>query len=340
MGVTAAVLERANGTARLPLLADAIRGFLADPAVPGAQDKLAAVMSSYTDAEHEAAWRLVSPQPPAASRRYQGPPAGARLLPLDVLPRQDPRPAATPAPRVRWRPRIPAVDGGTAIRLTAAVSVLGVAAIAAVVSYTHIYDLAVAHHESGTAARLLPVSVDGLIVSASMTLLDAARKRLDAPPVAYLMLWLGVGATVAANIAFGLPYGRLAAIVAAWPAVSFVGSVEMALTLARNKAGGDRGGRRSWRPWRRRKTAIPVDTMADPPEPPPVTPPAKPPVPRPPRPPRPPANLNSRAAKAAKADAAIAANPGMTNAEIAKLAGVSERTVERRREAARKATSP
>jgi hypothetical protein len=157
------------------------------------------------------------------------------------------------------------------------------------------------------------------------------------------MLWLGVGATVAANIAFGLPYGRLAAIVAAWPAVSFVGSVEMALTLARNKAGGDRGGRRSWLPWRRRKTAIPVipvDNMADPPEPPPVTPPAKPPVPpRPPRQPRPTANRSSRAAKAAKADAVIAANPGMTNAEIAKLAGVSERTVERRREAARKTST-
>jgi hypothetical protein len=274
------------------------------------------------------------------------PPPATQLLPLAG--RQDAPPAATPTPRDSWRLRWQSLDGGTAIRLTAALSVLGVAAIAAVVSYTHIYDLAVAHHESGTAARLLPVSVDGLIVSASMTLLDAARKRLDAPLVAYLMLWLGVGATVAANIAFGLPYGRLAAIVAAWPAVSFVGSVEMALTLARNKAGGDHGGRRSWR--LQRKTVSPEQHMADENDPemaaqPPAGPSAEPvkaprakaPAPRRPARQPPAARRSAGSAKAAKADAAITANPDKTNAEIAKLAGVSERTVERRREAARKA---
>ena len=362
--MTTAPVTHANGTAR-PLLrsaptqdrtaalADAMRGILADPGTPEAQRELAAVVLGCTDDEYEAAWSLVAP----GADQYHGPPVGARLLPVITLPRQDPPPAATPATRAPWRLPWRSLDGGAAIRLTAAMSVLGVAAIAAVVSYSHIYDLAVTHNESGTAARLLPVSVDGLIVSASMTLLDAARKRLDAPPVAYLMLWLGVGATVAANIAFGLPYGRLAAIVAAWPAVSFVGSVEMALTLARNKAGGDRGGRRSWLPWRwRRRTAIPDEDMADDSDPdtadepavvpasepakaPPAAPPAKAPAPRRPTRQASAAKRTAESAKAAKADAAIAANPDKTNADIAKLAGVSERTVERRREAARKTST-
>jgi hypothetical protein len=243
-----------------------------------------------------------------------------------------------------------AVDGGSLIRLTAGLAVLGVAAIAAVVSYSHIYDLAVAHHESGTAARLLPVSVDGLIVSASMTLLDAARRRLDAPFMAYLMLSFGVGATVAANVAFGLPWGWQSAVVAAWPAVAFVGSVEMALTMARNqrKAADRRDGRRSWRFWRQRKTAAGGHDMADeeaaaPAATPAVTAPpvaaSRPPAPAPAKAPVPAAKRSPATTKAARADAAIAANPGKTNAEIAKLAGVSERTVERQREAARKAAT-
>lgn len=279
------------------------------------------------------------------------PPPSARLLPLATVPRHDPAPAATPVPRDPWYTRLQAVDGGSLVRLTAGLAVLGVAAIAAVVSYSHIFDLAVAHHESGTAARLLPVSVDGLIVSASMTLLDAARRRLDAPFMAYLMLSFGVGATVAANVAFGLPWGWQSAVVAAWPAVAFVGSVEMALTMARNqrKAADGRDGGRSWRFWRRRKTTASGDDMADEQAAAPAATPAAtapppaagtPPAPAPAKVPARTAKRPPLTAKAAKADAAIAANPGKTNAEIAKLAGVSERTVERQREAARKAAQP
>jgi predicted lipid-binding transport protein (Tim44 family) len=340
MGVVqrTAPLRLAGTPDRVTVLAAAISGVAADPRSAEAGRRLDEAVAGCTGEEYEAAWGLASGEAPAEPEPEPEPATASAAAP----------PAATPRlRRLPWR----SLDGGAAIRLTAAVSVLGVAAIAAVVSYTHIYDLAVAHHESGTAARLLPVSVDGLIVSASMTLLDAARKRLDAPPVAYLMLWLGVGATVAANVAFGLPYGRLAAVVAAWPAVSFVGSVEMALTLARNqrRVRGDDGAGRPWRPRRRRKTAIPDQGMADEPSavtaPEPVkgssaTAPAKPPALR--RAPRqaPAAKRTAASAKAAKADAAITANPSKTNAEIAKIAGVSERTVERRRGAARKTANP
>ena len=126
------------------------------------------------------------------------------------------------------------VDADKVIRHLTAAVVLGVAAIAAVVSYSHIYDLGRVHGQDGTAARLLPLSVDGLIAAASLVMLHAARNRIRMPWLARLMLGLGVGATVAANVAYGLPFGWLGAIVSAWPAIAFVGSVEMAVRFVRD----------------------------------------------------------------------------------------------------------
>jgi hypothetical protein len=48
------------------------------------------------------------------------------------------------------------------------------------------------------------------------------------------MLILGVGATIAANIGFGLDYGAVGAIVSAWPAIAFIGTVEMLVILIRD----------------------------------------------------------------------------------------------------------
>jgi hypothetical protein len=93
------------------------------------------------------------------------------------------------------------------IRFATAAVVCAVAAFAAVVSYSHIYGLGRAHGQDGTAARLLPLSVDGLILAASLVLLHEARNGRDAPRLARLMLWLGIGATIGANIAFGAGYG-------------------------------------------------------------------------------------------------------------------------------------
>jgi Protein of unknown function (DUF2637) len=102
--------------------------------------------------------------------------------------------------------------------------VLAVGVIAAIQSYNHIENLALAHMPPGAAnvldARLLPFSVDGLIIAASLALSRT-------PALARCMLALGVTATVAANVAYGLPHGLLAAVVSAWPGVSFVGSAEL-----------------------------------------------------------------------------------------------------------------
>ena len=103
------------------------------------------------------------------------------------------------------------MSGDRVIRFATAAVVCAVAAFAAVVSYSHIYGLGRAHGQDGTAARLLPLSVDGLILAASLVLLHEARNDRDAPRLARLMLWLGIAATIGANIAYGAGYGLLGA---------------------------------------------------------------------------------------------------------------------------------
>jgi len=125
------------------------------------------------------------------------------------------------------------VTGDRVIRFTTAAVVCAVAAFAAVVSYSHIYGLGRAHGQDGTAARLLPLSVDGLILAASLVLLHEARNDRDAPRLARLMLWLGIAATIGANIAYGAGYGLLGALISAWPAVAFIGTVEIAMQQVR-----------------------------------------------------------------------------------------------------------
>ena len=123
-------------------------------------------------------------------------------------------------------------DDRTIRRLTAA-AVLLVAAIAAVVSFIHIEHLAVTRGQTQLAAWLLPVSVDGTVAGASLSMLWAARAGLATPWLARVMLGLGVAATLAANVGYGAPYGLSGELLSGWPAVAFVGSVEMLLSMIR-----------------------------------------------------------------------------------------------------------
>ena len=75
--------------------------------------------------------------------------------------------------------------------------------------------------------------MDGLILAASLVLLHEARNGRDAPGLARFMLWLGISATIGANIAFGTGYGLLGALISAWPAVAFIGAVEIAMQQVR-----------------------------------------------------------------------------------------------------------
>jgi hypothetical protein len=146
----------------------------------------------------------------------------------------DPATARIEWPRAGGAGRGEAVSGDRVIRLATAAVACAVAAFAAVVSYSHIYRLGRAHGQDGTAARLLPLSVDGLILGRLLVLLHEARNDRDAPRLARFMLWLGIGATIGANIAFGAGYGLLGALISAWPAVAFIGSVEIAMQQVRH----------------------------------------------------------------------------------------------------------
>ena len=107
------------------------------------------------------------------------------------------------------------------IKWTTASALLVVAAVAAVASYKHAYDLVRAHGETGWTARMVPLTVDGLIY-ASIVMLDAARRHTRVPALARWLLGLGIAATLAANVAHGLGHGLAGAALAAWPAVALV----------------------------------------------------------------------------------------------------------------------
>ena len=91
------------------------------------------------------------------------------------------------------------MSGGAdrAIRVSTAAAVLGVAGIAAYVSYQHAFEVVCAHGESGLTARLEPATIDGLVYSSSMVILYAVRHRLPVPALARWLLALGIVATLA-----------------------------------------------------------------------------------------------------------------------------------------------
>jgi hypothetical protein len=86
--------------------------------------------------------------------------------------------------------------------------------VAAVASNEHAYDLVRAHGESGWTARMVPLTVDGLIYASSMVMLDSARRKATVPALARWLLGLGIAATLVANVAHGLGHGPVGAAVA------------------------------------------------------------------------------------------------------------------------------
>ena len=119
------------------------------------------------------------------------------------------------------------------IRITTALAVAAVATVAAVISYRQAYELVTTHGETGLTARLLPFTVNGLILAASMLILDARRRHHPVPPLARWCLSAGIAATISANLAHGLGHGPVGALVSAWPALALAGSFELLMTLIR-----------------------------------------------------------------------------------------------------------
>ena len=128
---------------------------------------------------------------------------------------------------------------GWAVRVVTVAAVLLVAAVAAVVSYAHMQEVAERAGE-GWRAWLLPLSVDGLVVAASMGLLTRRRAGLPGGRLAWCALLGGVGASLAANVAAAEPTVT-ARVVAAWPALAFAVAFELLLQQRRVPVAGPAG---------------------------------------------------------------------------------------------------
>jgi Protein of unknown function (DUF2637) len=128
------------------------------------------------------------------------------------------------------------VNATSLIRWSTVIAVTGIAGVAGWVSYEHALAVVRAHGESGAVAAAYPVTIDGLIYSASMVLLDSARRGVRAPALARWLLAVGIGATLVANVAAGIHFGVMGAVVAAWPALALVGSYELLMLIIRREA--------------------------------------------------------------------------------------------------------
>jgi hypothetical protein len=95
----------------------------------------------------------------------------------------------------------------TATRRATTGIVLAVGLFAGSDSYSHIYTLARDHGQAIASASLLPLAGDGLIAAASSAMLVASRQGRDVPMLARVMLLAGIGATIAANVGYGLHAG-------------------------------------------------------------------------------------------------------------------------------------
>lgn len=126
--------------------------------------------------------------------------------------------------------------GDLLVRLATVLAVVAVAGVAAYVSYWHAVDVVTHRGETSVKGHLYPVAIDGIIVAASMVILDAARHIENAPKLAWGLLVSGIGVTLAANVTYGVTFGLSGALWAAWPAVAFVGCYELLMMLVRASA--------------------------------------------------------------------------------------------------------
>jgi len=118
--------------------------------------------------------------------------------------------------------------------VTAACGVSVVALTAAVISFSHMRQLAIEAGESELASWLLPVSIDGAIVAAVSVILADSRAGRRPAGLTWLLLALGLAGSLAANIA-SAESTVTARAVAAWPPVALALGIEVLAGLARGR---------------------------------------------------------------------------------------------------------
>jgi uncharacterized protein DUF2637 len=123
------------------------------------------------------------------------------------------------------------------IRWTTTGCVAMLALIAGTVSYLHMHMLVELHGQPGWVAALTPLSVDGMIVAASTTLLADSRSGGRGGVLPWALLVVGSVASLSANVAVAEPTmaGR---VIAAWPSFALIGAYELLMRQVRYSATG------------------------------------------------------------------------------------------------------
>lgn len=121
------------------------------------------------------------------------------------------------------------------IRWTTTACVGLLALIAGIVSYLHMHMLVALHGQPGWVAVLTPLSVDGMIVAASTTLLCDSRSGSRGGVLPWALLVVGSVASLAANVAVAEPTvtGR---VIAAWPSFALIAAYELLMRQVRHGA--------------------------------------------------------------------------------------------------------
>src|SRR5215472_15025601 len=111
------------------------------------------------------------------------------------------------------------------------------ALIAGKVSYLHMHTLVELHGQPGWVAALTPLSVDGMIVAASTTLLADSRSGERGGVLPWALLAIGSVASLAANVAMAEPT-TIGRVIAAWPSFALIGSYELLMRQVRRTTAG------------------------------------------------------------------------------------------------------
>jgi Protein of unknown function (DUF2637) len=107
-------------------------------------------------------------------------------------------------------------------------SVVGL--IAGAASYTHMRQVGLDTHQGMLIASIVPLSVDGLVLVATLAIGDGRRHTFTA----WLAFLIGVGVSLAANVAAADP-NTLARCWSAWPSAGFLLAVEVLIRGSRQR---------------------------------------------------------------------------------------------------------
>jgi hypothetical protein len=123
-------------------------------------------------------------------------------------------------------------------RLLAGLFLAALSGITGIVSYNHGLAVVRGVGNSGLVAYLVPLVPDLMIVTSSLTLIEASALKVARPLMAMAALVAGIGWTVAMNVAAGIPAGTGSALINAGVPLAFVLTFESLLWLFRRGRGG------------------------------------------------------------------------------------------------------